>query len=418
MNVLRSLTHRPFALLWSGQTISRLGDSLYRIALAWWVLEETGSATAMGTVLVLSQIPMLLFLLIGGVVVDRFPRIRIMLIADILSGLVISLVAILSWLGMLEVWHIYIASVIFGLVEAFFFPAYQAVVPQITPPEHLQSANSLNGLSQRVMGIIGPALGAGLVAAGGTAVTFGLDAISFFISAGCVFIILRSRADGTGGQAASTGTEAPVISIRASIRQLGHDLGAGLHAVTSVPWIWITIMVFGFLNIMEASPRAVALPFLIKNDLGADVRLLGTFGSAASLGFVVGMLWLGQYRRLHHRGWMGYLSTVMMGVVLLLFGMQLPVPILIAGMFAGGLCTSVFALIWTHTLQEMVPGELLGRVYSIDALGSFVLLPVGYALAGWATDLLNAPAVFLIGGCGTIIMALIPLLHPAIRNLD
>ena len=80
MNVLRSLKHRPFALLWSGQTISRLGDSLYRIALAWWVLEKTGSAVAMGTVLVLSQIPLLIFVLIGGVVVDRFPRIRIMFI--------------------------------------------------------------------------------------------------------------------------------------------------------------------------------------------------------------------------------------------------------------------------------------------------------------------------------------------------
>jgi DHA3 family tetracycline resistance protein-like MFS transporter len=108
----------------------------------------------------------------------------------------------------------------------------------------------------------------------------------------------------------------------------------------------------------------------------------------------------------------------MMGVSLLLFGLKLPLPILVAGMFAAGLCTSVFALIWTHTLQEMVPAELLGRVYSIDALGSFVLLPVGFALAGWATDRFGAPTVFLVGGCGTIIMALLPLLHPAIRNLD
>ena len=133
MNALRSLRHRPFAFLWAGQTISRLGDNLYRIALAWWVLEKTGSATTMGTVLVLSQIPMLLFLLVGGVVVDRFPRIRIMFVADTLCGLVIGLIAILSWLNRLELWHIYIASMIFGLVEAFFLPAYQAVVQQITP---------------------------------------------------------------------------------------------------------------------------------------------------------------------------------------------------------------------------------------------------------------------------------------------
>ena len=123
MNLFRSLKHRPFALLWMGQTTSRLGDSLHRIALAWWVLEKTGSAAAMGTVLVLTQIPMLIFLLIGGIVVDRFPRIRIMFIADVLSGLIVTFIAVFSWLNILALWHIYAASLLFGFVEAFFFPA-------------------------------------------------------------------------------------------------------------------------------------------------------------------------------------------------------------------------------------------------------------------------------------------------------
>jgi hypothetical protein len=82
------------------------------------------------------------------------------------------------------------------------------------------------------------------------------------------------------------------------------------------------------------------------------------------------------------------------------------------------ICHSVFALIWTHTLQEMVPGNMLGRVYSIDAVGSFVLLPIGFALADWGTDLLGAPRVFLIGGIGIIVLVLLGLSHPAIRSLD
>src|SRR5829696_140795 len=195
MSLFLALKHRSFALLWSGQTISRLGDSLYRIALAWWVLEKTGSATAMGTVLILSQIPLLLFLLISGVVVDRLPRIRIMFLSDVLSGLVITFVTVFSWLDLLQIWHIYIASMVFGFVEAFFFPAYQAVIPEITPSQLLTSANSLNGLSQRITGIVGPALGATLVAAGGTSVTFALDALSFFVSALCVLPLLRSKLD-------------------------------------------------------------------------------------------------------------------------------------------------------------------------------------------------------------------------------
>lgn len=415
MNVLRSLKHRPFALLWTGQTISRLGDSLYRIALAWWVLEKTGSAVAMGTVLVFSQIPMLLFLLIGGVVVDRLPRLRVMFISDTLSGLVITFVAVFSWLDILQIWHIYIASMIFGFVEAFFFPAYQAAVPQITPPEMLTSANSLTGLSQRVTGIVGPALGAVLVAAGGTSLTFSLDALSFFISALCVFSMLRSNLEKIQSQPDTGGNER---SLKDLLKQGFTDLRDGFKLVMTIPWIWITILIFGFINITEASPRAVAMPFFIKQDLGADVQLLGLFGSAASLGFVIGMILLGQYVRLPRRGLLGYLSVIVTGAALLPFAFKLTVPILVTSMFMGGLSTSVFALIWTHTLQEMVPGELLGRVYSIDALGSFVLLPIGFSIAGWATDLVGAPTVFLIGGLGTITLAALGLFHPAIRNLD
>ena len=419
MNVLRSLTHRPFALLWTGQTTSRLGDSLYRIALSWWVLEKTGSAVAMGTVLIFSQIPLLLFLLIGGVVVDRLPRIRIMFASDVLCGLVVTFVAVFSWFDLLQIWHIYIASILFGFVEAFFFPAYQAVIPEITPSELLTSANSLNGLSQRLTGIVGPALGAALVAAGGTSVTFGLDALSFFVSALFVLPLLRSKLD--RGESPLETTEAvrpPQKSVNAALRQGFTDLIEGFRLVVRIPWIWITILLFGFINIMEAGPRAVALPFLIKEDLGADVELLGLLGSAASLGFVVGMVWLGQHVRLHRRGLLSYLSIVVTGSALLPFAFKLPIPVLVASMFISGIATSVFALIWTHTLQEMVPGNMLGRVYSIDALGSFVLLPIGFALAGWGTELLGAPRVFLIGGIGTILLVLIGLSHPAIRNLD
>jgi MFS family permease len=436
MNVLRSLKHRPFALLWAGQTASRLGDSLHHIALAWWVLEKTGSATAMGTVMVMRQIPLLLFLLVGGVVVDRFPRIRIMFLSDILSGSVIAFIAIFTWLDVLQIWHIYIASLVFGFVEAFFFPAYQAVIPQITPPDMLTSANSLNGLSQRAAGVIGPVIGAGLVAIGGTPLAFALDSLSFFVSALFVLPILRS---GLGVTVDKRGplklVETPAIAldprlaveavplkpkstVKAAIRQGFADLRQGWNVVITIPWIWVTILVFGFLNIMEASPRAVAMPFLIKDDLGADVGLLGLFASVFSIGYVVGAIWLGQYKRLRWRGPVGYISCILNGVVLLLFAWQAPIPVLIAGMFVYGLDFSIFAMIWNNTLQEMVPNEMLGRVYAIDSLGSWVLLPVGFALAGWATDLFGAPTVFLIGGIGTIVITLIGLLHPAVRNLD
>jgi MFS family permease len=418
MNILRAFAHRPFALLWTGQTVSRLGDNLHRIALAWWVLEKTGSATAMGTVLVLSQIPLLLFILIGGIVVDRFPRIRIMFLSDLLSGTVVTCIAVFAWLDVLQIWHIYVASLIFGFVEAFFFPAYNAVIPQITPSEMLTSANSLNGLSQRMMGVIGPIAGASLVAVGGTSLAFGLDALSFFVSAMFVFPILRSGLYESSVK--EKGDEAAVKShsLRETIKQGIADLREGLNAIITIPWIWITILIFGVLNIMESSPRAVSMPFLIKDDLGADVAVMGWFGSAFSVGYVLSAILLGQYKRLRHRGLLGYVAVLINGVMLLLFGFKFPIPVLVGAMFVYGFCFNVFGLIWNNTLQEMVPHDKLGRVYAIDSLGSWVLLPIGFALAGWATDLIGAPTVFLIGGVGTILITLLGLSHPAIRNLD
>src|SRR6266568_9524000 len=123
MMVFRALSNRSFALLWSGQIISRFGDSLYIIALAWWVLQKTGSATAMGGVLICSTVPMLLFLLLGGVAVDRLPRVRLMLGSDLIRGIVVCLIAFLAFQQRLELWQIFVMSAIFGAVEAFFYPA-------------------------------------------------------------------------------------------------------------------------------------------------------------------------------------------------------------------------------------------------------------------------------------------------------
>ena len=430
--MFRSLAHRPFALLWGGQTISRLGDSLYHIAIAWWVLQKTGSAAAMGTVLVFTSVPMLIFLLVGGVVTDRFPRLRVMLISDVLSGAVVAVVALLAFAGWLKVWHIYIASIVFGLVEAFFTPAYTATVPEITPRPLLLSANSLTSLSGSAASIVGPALGAAIVALGGTSLALGLDALSFFVSAGCVLSILRSRLelrapegeqlDPAPADAAAPGEHAPQPAAppRASqvLRSVFADMREGYRAVIASPWLWITILIFALVNVTGGAPMAVALPFLVKDNLGQGVATLGLFTSLGSVGFVAGAVWLGRYTRIRRRGLLGYVGTLLYGAMVMVFGLTLSVPLLSVAAFARGFFISLFSLVWTNSLQELVPRRLLGRVSSIDALGSYVMLPIGYAIAGWATDLAGAPLVFVVGGAATLALALAGLAHPAVRGLD
>jgi MFS family permease len=403
VTLLASLRHRSFALLWSGQTISRLGDSLYSVALAWWVLQATGSAAAMGTVLIFAFAPMLIFLLIGGVAVDRLPRLRVMFATDLASGLVVSVVALLAALGRLQVWHVYVASMLFGFLQAFFFPAFSAVMPDVTPAEALPSANSLTSLSQQLSGIVGPAIGAWLVAAYGTPAAFAVNGLSFFVSAACVLPLLRTAEPPRGAGARGN---------------IWHDLRDGLGLVLREPWLWITIAFFAFTNITIAGPRQVALPFLVERTLHGDVGLLGFLYSAGSVGAVLGALLLGGQKKLRRRGLVCYLCTVLTGLAALATGLWPLAVVAAASIFIMGLCLTVFGLLWTNTLQELVPRDKLGRVSSIDALGSFVLLPLGFGLAGWATDRLGPPQVFILGGAITAVSAALVLLHPTIRNLD
>lgn len=403
MSFLRALRIRSFALLWAGQTISRLGDSLYRIALSWWILERTGSAAAMGLLAVFSFVPMLLFLLVGGVVVDRLSRFRIMLVSDLVNTVVVGLVTVLAVTDRLELWHIYAASVVFGLAEAFFAPAYNASVPQIVPPEERPSANSLTSLSWQLSGVVGPALGAFIVAAGGTSLAFGLDSLSFLVSAACLIPLRFIRL-----------TTVPAEQRGSPLS----DLRAGLRTVAASPWLWMSILVFAGVNVTEAGPRNIALPFLIHDHLGLNVEALGLVASVFSIGSITGAVVLGRARKLRRRGLLMYGATALGGLTVVLYGLAPNLGVLLGVALIYGVTWSSVSLVWANTLQEMVPQEQLGRVSSIDALGSFVLMPVGFALAGVLTDRIGPALVFVIGGIATMALALLGYLHPGVRKLD
>jgi DHA3 family tetracycline resistance protein-like MFS transporter len=402
----RALNNRLFAFLWSGQTISRLGDSFYRIALSWWVLEKTGSALAMGTINIASMIPMLLFMLFGGVIVDRLPRQWVMFWADLLRGVMVAGVAILAALNLLTVWEIFIVSALFGLVSSFFEPAYIAVFPQLNAKEDLPSANSLTTVSREITGIVGPSVAALLVASGGTPVTFGLDALSFFISAGALVPLLHAK------------IPLPLPPETTSKPNVWEDILVGLRTVLASPWLWVTISVAASANMMEAGAISTSLPFLIKDAWHMDVKSMGFLYSAISVGAVITALIMGHWKKLRKRGPVAFLAWFIIGLGIMVLGLQknFVVSLIVATIIGAG--STTFGLIWTNSMQELVPPNLLGRVSSIDYLGSFALIPIGYAVAGWATDLYGPAVVFVVCGILVSAFALLALAHPAIRRMD
>jgi DHA3 family tetracycline resistance protein-like MFS transporter len=404
--LFRTLEDRAFALLWSGQTLSRIGDFLYQVALAWWVLQKTGSAVAMGTVLLLSFAPMLVFLLVGGVAVDRLPRVEVMLVSDLARGVVVTLVALLAFAGRLEIWHVYLVSLFFGLVDAFFQPAYTALIPSIVPSADLASANSLTSFSTQTGRILGPALGASVVALAGLSGAFAFNALTFFISAALLLPLVGSPAS----RPATRG------SARAS-RVLA-DAREGVTTVLRSPRLWTSILVYALSNVTLAGPYGVALPFLVRDHFHADVGTLGFLYAVFPVGYVLGSVWLGSKRRIRRRGLLIYGGLLLAGLMLVPFGLPTPLVAVAVAALVNGAALEAGNLAWTGILQEYVPNERLGRVSSIEMLGSYVFLPVGYAIAGWATDLIGPALVFVIGGGLTALIAAIGLAQPRIRNLD
>ena len=403
MRLFSALGSRPFAVLWVAQTLSRLGDRIYLIALAWWVVQTTGSAVAMAVVLLANLVPTLFLLLAGGVLVDRWSRARLMLVSDVSRGVLVGVAAMLATAGLLGMPGMLALSAAFGAVDAFFEPAYTAIVPQLVPTEFRPSANSLTELSRRLAAMAGPAIGALVVAAAGVPAAFALDSVSFGVSAIGMLVIARQV------------TTTPRRESSASPLQ---DVREGLGAVLAVPWLWITILVASITNVTLAGPLAAVMPILVTSHFGGGVALLGALDALAGIGSVGAAIWLGRQSRFRHRGLLVYIPWIASALATAMLGLSVPVAAAGVLMITIGVCLTTLSLVWMQTLQEFVPENLLGRVSSLDFLGSAALVPIGFVAAGAMADTLGAAPVFVLGGLATAAMLTVALLHPAVRRLD
>ncbi|GHO56596.1 MFS transporter [Ktedonobacter robiniae] len=443
----RALQSRAFALLWLGQAISSLGDGTFYIALAWQVLVLTGSGTAIAGVLVAGTIPRILFFLIGGVAADRLPRRLILLCSDSARAVIVLVVALLSWMHVLQVWHLVGLALLFGIVDGFFNPAYQAIIPQLVEKEALSSANALTGISQKVGLILGSAVAAGSITLfTSPASAFAFNGVTFIVSAICILLLrlpaqsqasalpstdLKQVDEPAGLEGVPAAQESATVASSDSttpvgmighVRSLFKDAGEGFRYVLKSPWLRVIIPISALCNIVISGPSQVATPKLVHDFYGAGAWLLGTIVMANSIGATIAMLLVGQIQLQKRRGLLIFLGLIGLSAAMITFGLPLPkswepVVVTVAALIGGG-CLGFFSIIWITLLQEKVPGDKLGRVSSIDMLGSFALLPIGYALVGVLTDLFGAAPVFVVGGIVSLALCLIALSFRGVRELQ
>lgn len=392
------LRHRDFARLWSGQTVSMLGDGVFTVTLAVETLRVDHHPIALSYVLAARLLPAVVFVLIGGLIVDRLPRRLILLGSDLARGAAVAVITVLVATGNLQLGALIVMAFVFGVADALFYPASTAITPELVPADLLVGASALSSTSSRLAQIlIGPAAGGVIVGLVGTAWGFGIDAASFVISAVCLtFMASRPKPESSN--------ESPV-----------RDILDGLAYCRSQRWLWLSILGAALDNFVAFSPLGVLIPLLVQRSLHGGAIALGLVLAVGGLGGVTASIVLG------HRGaprrkvlhlWLGWgLSGV--GLVGLGF-----VPDL---WLAGGVAFVVYALdtygavLWNPLIQQAVPAAMIGRVSAVDYFFSFALSPLGLVAAGAVAQGIGVRPTLIIGGAITALTTLIPFL-PGVRD--
>jgi len=393
---LAVLREREFALLFWARAISLFGGSLAPVAVAFAIIDLTGSATDLGLVLAAHSVPQVVFMLIGGVVADRLPRHHVMVASDVARGVAQLVLAALLFTGAAEVWMFAAVSAVNGTASAFFFPASQGIVPQIVSPERLQEANALQRLTQSMTNIAGAAIGGVLVALIGSSASIAIDGVTFLIGA-VLLAVMR----------------VPQLPIKA--QRFLADLGEGWKEFTGRTWLWTIVVAFGVLNAFWVGGMFVLGPFVANRDLGGAAAW-GVVLAGLAAGFFAGGL-LSLYYKPHHPLRIGMLAMLLVAAPLLALAVEMPLVVVVLSASVAGLGTEIFGTNWVVTMQTHIPGDVLGRVTAYDALGSFLLMPIGFAAIGPLADQIGLDEALYICVAAIAVSTVATLLVPSVWTL-
>ena len=390
-------SHREFRLLFAGQSASTIGDRIVFVALALYVT-DIGSPSDVGIVLASHAVPLVGFLLIGGVWADRLPRHLVVVTTDLIRFGLHALLATLIFTGAVEIWHIAVIEACFGTAEAFYRPAFSGLVPQTVPEEEIQPARAAFSTVETIAEFMGPALATALVLGVGPGFAFAIDAATFLVSA-AFLIRLRPRPRGEPPER---------TTVLAELRD-------GWSEVRSRTWIWVIVGVFSLALLTMFGPWMTLGPTISEEhyDTKAVYGILASaLGGGTVLGAVVGFRWRPRFPMRT-----GMLLALPLPISGLAFGVGLPVAAVFPIFVLAGVGIALFDIWWHTALAERVPPHMLSRVTAYDWMGSLALLPIGYVLAGPLGEALGAVEVLSVGSAIALTVLAGALLFRDVRNL-
>jgi MFS family permease len=392
-------SNRYFRNLILGSTVSMFGDQFYMVALPWLVLQLTGSSIALGTVLMTAAVPRAVLMLMGGAISDRTSPRRVLLLTAWTRTIFVAAIAILGWVKLLSLWHVYILAFAFGVADAFALPSMQALVPILVPREQLTQANSVLQSSMQITMISGPAPAGVIIKNFGTMWAFFIDALSFLF----IIVPLSFIPD-------------PVkTSSQQSARNVWHSIMEGLRYVFNDSAMRTMIAFSTSLNFFIMGPVMVGLAIIAKKQFNSATAY-GIMFSAFALGGLAGSLIAGM-RKQRHRGILILVVGGTIGILLSLVGLVHSLIALCVLMFLMGVTSGYSGVHITSWYQQRVEAPMMGRVMSLRMFGIFGMMPVSLTIAGFLADI-SLKWMFLSAGILLFLVTLFAATQEAIRVID
>ncbi len=398
---LGALGDRRFAWYFTARTVSTAGSVMVPVALAFAVLRVDESAGALAQVLGVRTLAMVVFLLVGGVISDRFSRIAVLQVAHVLTCLTQGAAAALIISGHATLTQLTVIEGVNGAVSAFTMPAMMGIVPLVVDRSRLQQANALLSFSRSSLGILGPALAGLLVVGVGPGWALAVDALTYVVAVVCLSRVRLPR------------KVAGAVAARPSMVR---ELREGWTEFTSRQWLWVIVVVFGVTNAIAVGVIGVLGPLVATTTEAIGEAGWGLVLSAQAVGTVlmtVVMLRLRLERPLRA----GMIASTTLAVPMLLLGVAPAVLPVAVGFFLAGAASEVFSVGWSTALHEHVPVDVLSRVSSYDALGSFVAIPVGTFVYGWLATAVDLETLLVASAVCYAVISLAALLSPSVRSL-
>jgi MFS family permease len=402
IGILRPLRVRDFALLWVGLTVSFLGDGVYTIAIAWQTYDLSNSPGALAAVGIAWSLPQVALLLASGVLSDRLDRRHLMIAGDVIRGVAIATIGVLSLTDRLTMTSLIVLVVVYGSGQALFGPAFSSIVPTIVPDDLLVEANSLGQFVRPVTWtLLGPLVGGLLVASLGTGWAFIADASTFAFSA-VLILLMRTR---------------PVPRSHEEHTSPWEDLKEGLRYVRSRTWLWAAMVAATVSLLATWGPWEVLVPYVVRNELGGSAAALGLVFGAGGLGAVTIAAAIGQRGRLPKRALTALYLAWAIGMLMTAgFGLVSEVWQAMAVAFVSEGCISALIVIWYTLMQRLVPSSLLGRVSSLDWMISIAGVPLSFAVVGPAAEAFGVDATLIAAGLIGAVVTLAFMFYPGARG--